>query len=123
MDPGILFVDDDADLRLIFSTLVTRSTGRNCLSLAGVDEMRANRDFVLNAALAILDINLGPDKPSGLDAYGWLRAEGFRGKIVFLTGHGAEHPLVERAARKGEALVYHKPLTAQQINDIVRSAL
>jgi DNA-binding NtrC family response regulator len=122
MQPGILFLDDDADLRRITSTLIQLKTGRTCLALATLAELRAQREFVLASALAILDINLGEDQPSGLDAYGWLRAEGYRGQVVFLTGHAANHPLVERAAM-GQVKVLAKPLSAEQLAELVRAAL
>jgi DNA-binding NtrC family response regulator len=118
--PGILFLDDDADLRRIISTLVQLKTGKSCLALATLAEMRAHREQVLGTQLAILDVNLGEDQPSGLDAYGWLRAEGYRGRVVFLTGHAATHPLVEAAARMGQVKVLVKPLTADQLTELLR---
>ena len=44
-------------------------------------------------------------RESGLDAYRWLRQFGFRGEVVFLTGHAAHHPLVEQARALGKAKV------------------
>jgi DNA-binding NtrC family response regulator len=123
MQPGILFLDDDADLRRITSTLIQLKTGRTCLALATLDEVRTHREAVLASALAILDINLGEDQPSGLDAYGWLLAESYRGKVVFLTGHAKSHPLVEAAVRMGKVQVFAKPLSAEQLVELVKSAL
>jgi DNA-binding NtrC family response regulator len=122
MAPSVLYLDDDPDLLQVMTSLVKLKTERVCLGLATLAEMRNHRAEVLGTVLAILDINLGPNQPSGLDAWGWLRAEGYKGKIVFLTGHGAAHPLVERAAHMGEVRVFQKPLTPEQLLEVIRDA-
>jgi FixJ family two-component response regulator len=123
MEPQIFFVDDDPDLRTLVATLAQVRCDTRCLSLADLAGMRAHKKQVLACKLAILDINLGSNQPSGLDAYGWLRAEGFRGKIVFLTGHADTHPLVERAVEMGEARLYRKPLAPEDLAEIIRGAI
>jgi FixJ family two-component response regulator len=123
MEPGILFLDDDGELRRAMSALIQDVTGRKCLALTSLDQMRTNREFVLTSALAILDVNLGPGQPSGIDAYTWLLAEKYAGKIVFLTGHAANHPLVERAAQMDGVRVFHKPVDMQELAEMIRGAL
>jgi FixJ family two-component response regulator len=71
---------------------------------------------------AILDINLGPGQPSGIDAYKWLRNNGYRGRIAFLTGHAGTHPLVIEATRIGDAEIFSKPVDPDQIQTIVAGA-
>lgn len=110
MSGGVLFLDDSDELREIVVEMVATISGRPCLGLRSVFELQQNRDIVLGCELAILDINLGPDEPSGLDAHGWLVAERFKGRIVFLTGHGKSDVLVERAYRLHNARVFQKPL-------------
>jgi DNA-binding NtrC family response regulator len=122
VEPSVILLDDDPDLLKVVGSLVKQKTGRECLGLRTLAELRQHRKAVMASALAILDINLGTDQPSGLDAWGWLRAERYQGKIVFLTGHGATHPLVERAAQMGEVRVYTKPLHIEQLQEMVRDA-
>ena len=107
----VLFLEDDRDLREIV-VLMLQELGVGCDAVATVEEMRATVAGSTGAFdLAILDVNLGPDRESGLDAYHWLRQQGFTGRITFLTGHGRSHPLVGEALRAGDATVQDKPIT------------
>jgi FixJ family two-component response regulator len=102
-------LDDDADLLEALADLLQT---RNCRSIIArsVDELQAHAREVLEADVAVLDINLGPGLPTGLDAYDWLLAQGFRGRILFLTGHAHAHPLVARAEKLRRAEVLDKPM-------------
>jgi DNA-binding NtrC family response regulator len=120
MERGIFVLEDDNDLRSVLVDLIARSTGRECLGLRTLAELRANRAAVMRCSLGVLDVNLGSGEPSGLDAFAWLRAERFTGRIAFLTGHASTHPLVERARQMGEATVLAKPLQLQQLLDLVK---
>jgi FixJ family two-component response regulator len=61
--------------------------------------------------------------PSGLDSYGWLRKHGFEGRIVFLTGHAASHPLVSEARRLGDAEVVSKPVSLARLTTMLDGTL
>jgi FixJ family two-component response regulator len=113
--PASLILDDDEDLRLAMQPLIELLTGRPCLAVGGLDELIRARDAVLGCQAALLDINLGVDRPSGLDAYDWLMGERFAGRIAFLTGHARSHPLVARAAHIGPAQVFSKPISADEL--------
>lgn len=106
----VLFLDDDEDLRATFTDLVRTIFERECHGCGSEFDMIALGDRALHCGVAILDINLGPEAPSGIDSYGWLRKHGFHGRIVFLTGHAASHPLVVAARRLGDAEVVSKPV-------------
>ncbi|MDX2087318.1 MAG: response regulator [Kofleriaceae bacterium] len=120
----ILFLDDDDDLREnladVFATFMDEETLLLSSHRAMLDEERA---LVLACRLAVLDINLGADAPSGLDAYRWLRSHDFAGPIIFLTGHARAHPLVREAERMGDAIVLEKPVTVGQLHAAVQAAL
>ncbi|HVU52894.1 MAG TPA: response regulator [Polyangia bacterium] len=102
-------LDDDADLLEALADLLQT---RNCRSVVArsVDELKANAREVLDADVAVLDINLGPGLPTGLDAYEWLLQQNFRGRLLFLTGHAHAHPLVARAEKLRRAEVLDKPM-------------
>jgi FixJ family two-component response regulator len=116
---AVFVLEDDDDLRNVLVDLIHRSTGRECLGLRDLEELRQKRAGALGCALGILDVNLGSDQPSGLDAFAWLRAERFAGRIVFLTGHAMSHPLVERARQMGEATVLLKPLEIARLIELL----
>jgi FixJ family two-component response regulator len=116
---GVVLLDDDEDLRAALGDLVQHLTNLPCLTLCNVAELVAHRDEVLGSGLAILDINLGPGQPSGLDAHAWLAKEGFRGRVAFLTGHARSHPLVARAATLGGVEVLQKPIGMAELRRLL----
>jgi DNA-binding NtrC family response regulator len=115
----VLFLDDDQDLREVFTELMG-TLGVAVTAVASVPEL----EHVVNGDdgafdLAILDINLGPDAPSGIAAYRWLKEHHFRGRTVFLTGHAHSHPLVSEALRLGDASVHAKPMSVAELRAIM----
>ena len=107
----VLFLDDDEDLRDIV-VRVLADLDVACDAFGTVDELKARVGHRPDGIdVAILDINLGPGRESGIDAYRWLRGHGYEGRIAFLTGHGRNHPLVVDALRAGDATVHDKPVT------------
>jgi DNA-binding NtrC family response regulator len=115
----VLFVEDNDDLRELFVELVTVVLKRRCVGVGSYKELVALGNDVLACDVAILDINLGPTQPSGIDAYAWLRDKGYMGRIVFLTGHASTHPLVIEARRIGDAEIFSKPIDPDRLRSIV----
>ena len=115
----VLFVEDSDDLRETVVELVTAVVGRRCIGVGSYQEVVALGNAVLGCSVAILDINLGPGQPSGIDVYQWLRRVGYAERIVFLTGHASTHPLVTEAARIGDAEILSKPVDLDQIRLMV----
>jgi len=115
----VLFLDDDEDLRTTFTDLVRSIFDRECHGIASHRDLLSLGERALHCGVAILDINLGPQAPSGLESYGWLRKHGFRGRIVFLTGHAATHPLVLQARRLGDAEVVSKPVNLVALSSLL----
>jgi DNA-binding NtrC family response regulator len=110
----VLFLDDDDDLRDAM-TDVLALLGHHCVALASYAQLTDLGDGAASFQVAMLDINLGPGVPSGVDAFRWLRDRRFQGQIFFLTGHGRSHPMVLEATRLGEARVVQKPMTFEQL--------
>ena len=115
----VLFVEDDEDLRELFVLMVEASLQRRCVGVGSYEELVAMGDQALNCGTAILDINLGSSRRSGLDAYAWLRQKGYMGRIVFLTGHASHHPLVVEANRLGDAEIFTKPIEPERLRALV----
>ena len=117
--PFVLFVEDDDDLRELFVLLVAMLLERRSMGVSSYEELVALGEEALKCDAAILDINLGPNRRSGIDVYVWLRQQGYKGRIVFLTGHASSHPLVVEASRLGDAEIFTKPVEPDQIRALV----
>ncbi len=118
----IVFLDDDEDLRELMSILLKSTLGEECQCFGNMTEFLNHSQEVLRARVAILDINLGPDAPNGIDAFNWLMDHGFRGKILFLTGHARANPRVAQAERNGVE-VLEKPVHPDQLIALVTRSL
>ena len=115
----VLYVEDNDDLRELVVELITVVFQRRCLGVASYEEMVGLGEEALGCSVAILDINLGPNRRSGIDAYTWLRDKGYTGRIVFLTGHASTQPLVVEAKRIGDAEIFSKPIDPDRLRSIV----
>ncbi len=109
MSRPVLILDDDEDLRATLSDTLRLKCGVPSLLVPEVASMVELGDIALAACLALIDVNLGAGKPSGIDAYRWLTARAFAGRIVFLTGHARAHGMVQEAVRDRVAEVLQKP--------------
>jgi len=107
---SVLVLEDDADMRTLLCELLVMSGVDDCLSVGSVRELQACGEHVHGAQLALLDINLGPGKATGLDAYEWLLRQRYGGKVVFITGHATSHPQLIAAERLNGAKVLRKPV-------------
>jgi DNA-binding NtrC family response regulator len=119
MKRAVVIVDDDPDLRSAIEDVIGLWPDHRCLALKDHEDLLKHGEEVMSADLVILDVNLGPDVPSGIDAYRWLREQGYRGRIVFLTGHARSHPSVAEALRIGDARVFEKPIQLETLQRIV----
>ena len=115
----VLLVDDDADLVEMFGILFTRYgiPHHGAHSLA---EVQALGDRLATVTTAILDVNLGTAQPSGVDVATWLR-ERYAMRIVFITGHAPDHPLVQ-AASGDHGEVLEKPVPTKRLLEIARGS-
>lgn len=115
----LLIVDDDTDLREALADLLEATCGRHVLGAADLDQLAALGTRALECGLVIIDVNLGAEKPSGLDVLAWLREHGYQGKVVFLTGHARTSPEVEQAHHVEGVTVLSKPLGVDALMDLV----
>jgi FixJ family two-component response regulator len=114
----ILLLDDDDDLREALGELFM-SQGAQCVAVGSLEDLERRGASALACEVAILDVNLGPGKPSGVDAYRWLRSHAFAGRIVFLTGHARTHPSVAEAYKLGTK-VLEKPVSTDVLMSLLR---
>jgi FixJ family two-component response regulator len=119
MRDKVLIVDDDDDLRAVMSDILLLYFDREAVGVRDLEEVVKHGPDALTCKWAILDVNLGVGRPSGVEVHTWLRNQGFRGAIVFLTGHAHSHPEVERARAIGDARVLRKPIGVKQLGEIL----
>ena len=110
----VAFLDDNADLRELVSEYFEFALQAKVLGLGNYQELLQKMPQILSSDLVILDIELGYNQPSGYEAYKTLLQNGYPGLIFFLTGHGADHPLVQQA-RTSNCVVWEKPITGQSM--------
>ena len=118
----VVFLDDSEDLRELMPVLLESMLGVECICFAHLNELENRAEEVLNAKVAIIDINLGPGAPDGIDAFNWLMLHGFQGKTLFFTGHGRTNPQVVLAESKGVE-VLEKPVHPDKLISSVTRAL
>jgi DNA-binding NtrC family response regulator len=119
LQPAVLFLDDDDDLRSVFIELLRETYDIGCVSAASMDDLVRQRNEALRSKLALLDVNLGETRESGLDAYAWLRSQGYEGKVVFMTGHAASDPNVQRVLGMSGPRVLRKPVPWETLTELI----
>jgi DNA-binding NtrC family response regulator len=114
----VLIVDDDEDLRETLGDVLA-SFDACSVKIGSLREIERRSDELANCSLALIDINLGPDQPSGLDVCAWLIAHDFGGHIVFMTGHAAGYPLVRDAHAMRGVAILQKPIDLRIIEGMI----
>jgi DNA-binding response OmpR family regulator len=117
-----LIVDDDEDLRETVSDVFGLAGVERRVLAASLADVKRQTEAALGTALAILDVNLGEGQPTGVDVSHWLRERGFKGIIVFLTGHAAADARVAAAAAVPNTRVMSKPISFGELVKLVRVA-
>lgn len=118
--PTILVMDDDVDLlEVLKETLITLCKIEKVITATSLESVQQQKESILKSQLAILDVNLGAERPSGVNVAEWLRDNGFKGKIVFLTGHAISDPEVLAATRMSDTKVVAKPIGLSQLLNFV----
>ena len=120
MATRVALLEDDDDLRATMADLLGVCADAECVGAASLAELQERSAAVLRTHIALLDINLGPGEPSGIDAYRWLRENSYPGRVVFLTGHASGHPLVDEARRIGSAMLLTKPVPFAELAALIR---
>src|SRR5262245_24527111 len=119
MTAKVLLLEDDQDQLEMLALAVSALCGCEAVQARSYGDLIRAGDRALGCSVALLDVNLGPQQPSGLDAYQWLRQHQYRGRVYFLTGHARSHPLVAQTVAMGEAQLVEKPIGADVLCALV----
>ena len=117
-----MFLDDNDDLRELMTILLESTMEVECKGYGSLMEFEHHSQEVLRARVAILDVNLGPNVPDGVDAFRWLLEHGFHGNILFFTGHARTNPQIAQAVGTGVE-VLEKPVDPVNLIAAVTRAL
>lgn len=118
----VAFLDDNSDLRELISEYFELALDTKVIAVPNFQEFTQKMPQILKSELVILDIELGYNQPSGYDAYKTLLQNGYSGLIFFLTGHGGDHPLVQKA-RTSNCMVWEKPITGEAMVQQIKAYL
>ena len=119
MTATVLLLEDDQDQLEMLAMAVSALCGCETVPVTSYADLIRAGDRALGCSVALLDVNLGPLQPSGLDAFQWLRQHQYRGRVYFLTGHARSHPLVMQMVAIGEARLVEKPIGADELCALV----
>ena len=115
----------DSDFRFLYNVLSAKpfiDQENSCCLFNSVDELIHANGALSECKIAFLDVNLGRNQPTGIDAYKWLRCHGFSAPIYFLTAHGHGHPMVVEAMKAVDAHVLNKPIASSVLHDLIEGA-
>lgn len=115
----IFFLDDSEDFLEIAKIFVETSGDYRALTSKSYDETLTHEDEVLHSDVAFLDINLGPNSPSGIQVFRWLRQKGYSHPIYFLTGHAKNSAEVQAAQAEGNVSVLTKPFSPEKLLQLI----
>jgi FixJ family two-component response regulator len=115
----VLFVDDSDDICQVVEAMCQSLPEVECVCVTSMLAVQERAEQVLRTGVAILDVNLGPGEPSGIEIYRWLKGKNYRGKVVFLSGHVRTDPQVEEAGKISGVDFFQKPLGFAQIEALI----
>lgn len=118
---SIFFLDDSEELLEVMKVFATVACERKAITCSTFDSMYDSAADILNTAVAFIDVNLGSHQPSGVEAYRWLRSQGYNKPIFFLTGHGKFSEEAKGASEFEEVHILQKPIAAQDLRNLIRA--
>ena len=116
----ILLLDDNKELCILMKKMFEQFGATDVSSFHSYAEVESISNN-LNFDLAFLDVNLGINARSGIDVFNLLVQKGFKGQIVFLTGHAGSYPLLKKTLEYPNVKLLEKPADISVIEAIVRS--
>lgn len=115
----ILFLDDDKSLCTLLEILMSELGHLGSMFVHSFDELIKLKESIQDFDVIFLDVNLGPNLPSGIDAFDWLKANQFDKKIIFFTGHAHSYPVVQKALDYPNVGILEKPVTIERIQEMI----
>lgn len=115
----ILFLDDDKSLCSLLNMLFTEIGVSGINFIHSYDELMKYESDLNTFDMIFLDVNLGPNHPSGIDAFNWLMEHHYINQIVFFTGHANSFPVVKKALDFAKVSVLEKPVSVDRLQQLI----
>ena len=119
--PSILFVDDDAHLRYLF-TLGLQKRGFNVITAGSAeDALHVARSPSIHLDMIVMDLVL-PDS-WGAEVAMELKIAQPNTEVVFISGYAKDDPILGSFASAAGVHFLPKPFTVDELSDLVRQVL
>lgn len=111
----ILLLDDNKELCTLMTAMFRELGDHDISCFNSYAEMVVLKSHQINFDIAFLDVNLGVNVPSGIDAFDWLINSGYKGRIIFFTGHARSYPLLKKSMEYPNVRLLEKPADIEKI--------
>lgn len=115
----LLFLDDDKALCTLLNMLLTELGVSGSVFIHSYDELLKYQSELNSFDMIFLDVNLGSNVPSGIDAFNWLMENHYINQIVFFTGHANTFPVVRKALDFAKVSVLEKPVPVEKLQNLI----
>lgn len=111
----ILLLDDNKELCMLMTTMFMELGNHDVHCFHSYSDVATLSPQQLNFDIAFLDVNLGVNAPSGIEVFDWLIKNGFKGKVIFFTGHARSYPLLKKSMEYPNVQLLEKPADIEKI--------
>ena len=111
----ILLLDDNKELCMLMTTMFKELGNHEIRCFHSYADVTALKPQELNFDIAFLDVNLGVNVPTGIDVFDWIMKNGYKGRVVFFTGHARSYPLLKKSMEYPNIQLLEKPADIDQI--------
>lgn len=118
----IFFLDDSEEYLDVMKVFVQAACNCEAITCSNIESMQDQIEAILKSEMAFLDINLGLNQPSGIQAYRWLKSQGYNKPVFFLTGHAKDSDEAKQAQVFDDVRVIQKPIAALDFRALIESA-
>lgn len=116
---SIFFLDDSEEFLEVMKVFVSATCQCEAIICPNFEIMYERAEEILKSDMAFLDINLGVHQPSGVQAYRWLRSQGYDKPVFFLTGHAKDSDEARQAEGFEHTQVIQKPIAPKDLRALI----
>ena len=116
---SIFFLDDSEEFLDVMKVFVKATCDCEAITCSDFESMNLKAEEILKSEMAFLDINLGTHQPSGVQAYRWLKSQGYNKPVFFLTGHAKDSEKARQALAFEGVQIIQKPIPPQELRNLI----
>lgn len=118
MQPNVLIVDDEENIRRILEAMLV-AEGYRVLSARNIAQAR---EFLKHDTVQVVLSDLKLDREDGLSLLRWIREENFAAPVIILTAHGTVDSAVD-AMKQGAFDYLSKPFERSELTRTIHKAV